>query len=76
MTLRPDQTGWLLATGAVTLAPHLEHLPPQIAALAALLIGWRAFLAVGGRTLPSRFILIGLAAAIIAALTVGKLFPR
>lgn len=70
MNLRPDQTGWLLATGAVTLAPHLEHLPPQIAALAALLVGWRTFLAVGGRALPPRFILVGLAAAIVAAVLV------
>ncbi|WP_374244735.1 DUF3488 and DUF4129 domain-containing transglutaminase family protein [Zoogloea sp.] len=67
MSLRPEQIGWLLALATVTLAPHFGHLPPLIAAAAALLVGWRALIAAGGRRLPHRHVLAALAVAIVAA---------
>jgi transglutaminase-like putative cysteine protease len=58
-------TLFLLAVIAWTIAPHLLHLPPWCGAMAALLLGWRARLAISGGTLPGRWIITAL--LIIAA---------
>ncbi len=67
MSLRPDQIGWLLATATITLIPHLGHLPPLLAGIAAVLVSWRALIAFGGRRLPHRNVLAILAVGIIIA---------
>ncbi len=38
-------------------APHAEHLPLWLSALAATLLGWRAYLAYSGNPLPQRWLL-------------------
>jgi hypothetical protein len=43
-------------------APHLMHLPPWVAAWVALMLGWRARLALAGGALPSRWWVVGLLA--------------
>ncbi len=67
MSLRQDQIGWLLATATITLIPHFGHLPPLLAGIAAVLVGWRALIATGGRRLPHRHVLSALAVGIIIA---------
>ena len=66
MALRPDQTGWLLAGAAITLAPHTAHLPPAVSAIGGLLLAWRGLLALSGRPLPPRSLLLVLAAILVA----------
>ncbi len=39
-------------------APHAEHLPLWLSALAATLLGWRAYLAYSGTPLPARWLLL------------------
>lgn len=64
--LRRDQSGWLLLSTTLTLAPHAEHLPLALGALCALLLLWRGVLAHTGRALPHRLLLLALAAGIVA----------
>lgn len=61
--LRRDQAGWLLASSALSLAPHASHLPAAIGALCALLLAWRGMLVQRGGRLPPR--------ALLALLTAG-----
>ena len=72
--LRPDQTGWLLACATLSLAPHASHLPLSLAGVCALLLGWRGLLAQRGKPLPNRFLLLALAASLVAL--VGAEFQR
>lgn len=64
--LRRDQSGWLLAGAALTLAPHAEHLPLALSAMCALLLLWRGILAHTGRPLPHRLLLLALATGMVA----------
>ena len=45
----------LLAVIAFTTAPHLDHLPAWCNALVVAVLGWRAYLALTGRTMPGRW---------------------
>ncbi len=72
--LRPDQTGWLLACATLSLAPHASHLPLSLVGVCALLLGWRGLLAQRGKPLPNRFLLLALAASLVAL--VGAEFQR
>ena len=65
-SLRPDQAGWLMASAAITLAPHTAHLPLALSAICTLLLAWRGILVHGGRALPHRALLMMLAATIVA----------
>ena len=57
-----------LAVIAWTLLPHVAHLPLWCSALAALMLGWRARLAVVAGPLPSRWT-VGAVLVLAAALT-------
>ncbi|MBS0369892.1 MAG: DUF3488 domain-containing transglutaminase family protein [Proteobacteria bacterium] len=63
--LRPDQAGWLIASAAISLAPHVEHLPPALAAICALLLAWRGAIAAGKGRLPHRFVLLSLGTLVV-----------
>ncbi|MBZ8142237.1 transglutaminase [Rubrivivax gelatinosus] len=56
-------TLFLLAVIAWTLAPHLAQVPPWCGAMAALILGWRAWLALTSRPLPGRLVLVALLVA-------------
>ena len=70
MKLLPHWPGWghlpreardalfLLAVIAWTIAPHFTHLPKWCLALTALVVVWRAWLAVANAPLPGRWPLI------------------
>ena len=55
-------TLFLLGVIAWTLLPHLPHLPGWCIALTALVLAWRAQLAVTNGPLPSRWLLVGVLA--------------
>lgn len=61
-------TLFLLGVIAWTILPHLPHLPGWCIALTAVVLAWRAYLAVVNGTLPSRWLLIGVL-AVAAGLT-------
>ena len=61
-------TLFLLGVIAVTIAPHLLHLPLWCSAMAIGVLGWRARLAVRGGALPSRWTVTALL-VLAAALT-------
>jgi protein-glutamine gamma-glutamyltransferase len=56
-------TLFLLAVIGWTVLPHATHVPPWCSAFAAGVLGWRAWIAVRGRTLPSRWLVGGLLVA-------------
>ncbi|MBK1616243.1 transglutaminase [Rubrivivax gelatinosus] len=56
-------TLFLLAVIAWTLAPHLAQVPAWCGAMAALILGWRAWLALTSRPLPGRLVLVALLVA-------------
>ena len=60
-------TLFLLAVIAWVILPHVEHLPLWCSLGVAAILGWRAWLAVGGRPLPNRLWLLALLAAILLA---------
>ncbi len=61
-------TLFLLSVIACTVAPHLLHLPLWCGAMTALLLAWRARLAVTGSALPGRWTITALL-AVAAGLT-------
>ncbi|MFT3666873.1 MAG: DUF3488 and transglutaminase-like domain-containing protein [Piscinibacter sp.] len=61
-------TLFLLGVIAWTVLPHVEHLPAWCTALTALVLAWRAALAVGNGPLPGRWLLVAVL-AVAAALT-------
>jgi transglutaminase-like putative cysteine protease len=63
-------TLYLLAVIALTIAPHALHLPPWASALSALMLLWRARLALAGAALPGRWPLLA-ALAVMLALTLA-----
>jgi transglutaminase-like putative cysteine protease len=56
------QTGWLLATSLVVLAPLTPHVPVWLTAMAGLALAWRGWLAWRDRPLPARWLLFLLVA--------------
>jgi transglutaminase-like putative cysteine protease len=61
-------TLFLLGVIAWTVLPHVGHLPAWCTALTAVVLIWRAALAVGNGTLPSRWLLVAVL-AVAAGLT-------
>ena len=53
-------TLFLLTVIAWVIAPQISNLPPWCSGMAAAILLWRGYLAVRGRTLPSRWWLFGL----------------
>ncbi|MFT4195073.1 transglutaminaseTgpA domain-containing protein [Ottowia sp.] len=60
-------TLFLLAVIAWVMLPQVAHLPAWASALAAGVLLWRGWLAVGGRPLPGRWVLVALLAVALAA---------
>lgn len=60
LTREARDTLFLLAVIGWTLLPHAAHVPLWCSVLAAAILGWRAWLAVGNRPLPGRGALIAL----------------
>ncbi|MDQ6683526.1 MAG: DUF3488 domain-containing protein, partial [Pseudomonadota bacterium] len=60
-------TLFLLAVIAWTVLPHASHLPPWAVAVVALVLAWRARLALVNAALPNRWLLIGVLGAALAA---------
>lgn len=60
-------TLYLLAVIAWVVMPHVTHLPVWCSALAAGVLLWRGWLALGARALPGRWVVGGLLAAAVAA---------
>ena len=61
-------TLFLLGVIAWTVLPHVAHLPGWCTALTAVVLVWRAALAIGNGTLPSRWLLVAVL-AVAAGLT-------
>ncbi|QID18103.1 DUF3488 domain-containing transglutaminase family protein [Nitrogeniibacter mangrovi] len=61
---------WMLASAAITIAPHLFHVPPWLGALAAMLLLWHAVRLHRRLTPPGRPILIVLTMLAVAAILV------
>lgn len=61
-----------------TLLPHLQHLPVWCGPLAALMLGWRAWIAVRQQPLPSRWVVAGvlLVATVLTLWTERTLFGK
>jgi transglutaminase-like putative cysteine protease len=78
LTREARDTLWLLGMLALVLAPHVPRLPWWSSALAALALGWRAWLAVHDEPLPRRPLLMALLAATMACtwLTFGTVLGR
>ena len=63
ITLTRQQCTWLLATAALSLAPHLTWLPTWIMGFGFVLLGWRALLLWRGSAPPPRLVLLALVIA-------------
>ena len=72
ITLTRQQCTWLLATAALSLAPHLTWLPTWIMGFGFVLLGWRALLLWRGSAPPPRLVLL----ALVIAAAVGVWFLR
>jgi transglutaminase-like putative cysteine protease len=59
-------------------APHADHLPLWVSAVSLMLLGWRAYLAYSGNTLPARGLLLLVTLACIAGIVISfhSLFGR
>ncbi|MFA6119969.1 MAG: DUF3488 and transglutaminase-like domain-containing protein [Sideroxydans sp.] len=68
----------LIASILLVSAPHAEHLPIWISAMCVALLGWRGYLAYSGTPLPSRWLLLLITLAGVAAIGIGfrSLFGR
>lgn len=58
----------LLASILLVSAPHADHLPLWVSALAAMLLGWRAYLVYSGNPLPARWLLLTLTLGSVGAI--------
>ncbi len=69
---------WLLAVIALALAPHMTHQPTWVNFFVSTIWLWRTWLAWRGLPKPSKFFIIGLAAAgvFLTLATYGTLFGR
>ncbi len=74
----PSQLGWLVLAASATAAPLLLHLPLWLAALAALLYGWRLLLWWQRAPLPPRWLLMLCVAVAVGSVMVAyhTLFGR
>ena len=58
----------LLLSVLMVSAPHAVHLPLWVSALAAMLLGWRAYLNYSGNPLPPRWLLMVVTLGVVGAL--------
>jgi transglutaminase-like putative cysteine protease len=68
----------LIASILLVSAPHAEHLPIWVSAMCLALLGWRGYMAYSGNPLPSRWLLLLITIAGVAAIGIGfrTLFGR
>ena len=68
----------LIASILLVSAPHAEHLPIWVSSICVALLGWRGYLAYSGTPLPSRWLLLLITIAGVAAIGIGfrTLFGR
>jgi len=68
----------LIASILLVSAPHAEHLPIWVSAMCVAMLGWRGYLAYSGTPLPSRWLLLLITIAGVAAIGIGfrTLFGR
>ena len=56
--LTPLALTWLLVALALAVAPHARELSVWLTVLFVAILGWRWFIAMRGRSLPSRWLLL------------------
>ena len=61
---------WLSGCLVLVIAPHAMRVPWWLTLLATCLFGWRTYLALGSRRLPSAWVLIGVAILGMGAVTI------
>ncbi|MDH2917322.1 MAG: DUF3488 domain-containing protein, partial [Gallionella sp.] len=68
----------LIASILLVSVPHTEHLPIWVSTMCAMLLAWRAYLTYSGNPLPSRWVLLLITVAGVAAIGIGfrTLFGR
>ncbi len=68
----------LIACILLVIAPHAEHVPLWVSSVCAMLLLWRAYLTNSGSALPSRWLLLLITLAGVAAIGIGfhTLFGR
>ncbi|HEY0846437.1 MAG TPA: DUF3488 and transglutaminase-like domain-containing protein [Noviherbaspirillum sp.] len=78
MSRDKSDTLLLLATCALVLIPHMTHLPGWILPTCGILLGWRAWITFRGNRMPSRWLLLPVAALTMAGvlLTYRTFFGR
>jgi transglutaminase-like putative cysteine protease len=76
--LDPKSVLWLIAALAMVAAPHLERVPLWLSGLIGMLAFWRLYLLHYGLRMPSRWLLIAIAAAAAVGVFIayGRLFGR
>ena len=76
--LTPERALWIIACLVLVVIPHAARIPAWVLATFALLAGWRAANAVRGVPLPSRWMVIAMSVAVLAAVYVthGSFFGR
>ena len=77
-TLTPERALWITGCLALVMLPHATRIPVWVSASFALLSGWRVANATRGLPLPSKWPIIMISAAMLAAVyvTYGTLFGR
>ncbi|MDD2699966.1 MAG: DUF3488 and transglutaminase-like domain-containing protein [Sideroxydans sp.] len=78
MKLSAQLTYGLVACILLVSAPHADHLPPWVIAECGALLLWRTWLARSGKTLPPRWLLLGITMLSVAAIAISfrSLFGR
>ncbi len=78
--VKPDKSlvYGLLASIFMVSVPHVEHLPPWVTALCAMLIAWRIYLNFSGHPLPPRWMLFFLSTGTVGGILLSyhTLFGR
>jgi len=76
--LTPERTLWITGCLVLVIVPHMARTPTWVLACFAALAGWRVANATRGIPLPSKWLVIGLSGAMLAAVyaSYGTLFGR
>ena len=77
-TLTPERTLWITGCLVLVMIPHVTRIPVWVLATFVLLAGWRVTSATRGVPLPSRWLVIVMSTAMLAAIYVthGTFFGR
>ena len=76
--LTPERSLWITGCLVLVVVPHMARIPVWVLASFAALAGWRVANAVRGIPLPSKWLIIGMSAAMLGAVyaSYGTLFGR